>query len=64
MVEYHVDASEKLLLLGNVTNEFGGNLSVRMPPGHLLISFGLDESIFKQYLISIRLGSDLMEKEI
>jgi hypothetical protein len=52
MVEYHVDASEKLLLLGNVTNEFRGNLSVKMPLGHPLISFGRDESIFKQYLIS------------
>ncbi len=54
MVEYHVDASEKLLLLGNVTNKFGGNLSARMPPECPLISFGHDESIFKQYLISVK----------
>jgi hypothetical protein len=46
MVEFHVNASEKLLLLGNITGEFGDNLSVRLPAGYKpLITFGHDESI-------------------
>jgi hypothetical protein len=55
MVEFHVDASNKLLLLGNVAGDFGGNLSVRCPVGcKPLISFGHDESIYKQFLISLK----------
>jgi hypothetical protein len=33
MVEFHVDALDKLLLLGDIDGDFGGNLSVRLPPG-------------------------------
>jgi hypothetical protein len=52
MVEFHVDTSEKVLLLGNV-GEFGGNLSVRFPVGSKpLIAFGHDECIYKQFLMS------------
>ncbi len=55
MVELHVDASDQLLLLGNVNGDFGGNLSVRFPTGSKpLISFGHDESIYKQFLISLK----------
>jgi hypothetical protein len=53
MVEFHVDASDKLLLLGNGTGDFGGDLSVRFPTGcKPLVSFGHDESIYKQFLIT------------
>ncbi len=53
MVEFHVDASDKLLLLRNINGDFGGNLSVRFPTGcKPLISFGHDESIYKQFLIT------------
>jgi hypothetical protein len=53
MVEFHVDASDKLLLLGNGTGDFGGDLSVRFPTGcKPLLSFGHDESIYKQFLIT------------
>jgi hypothetical protein len=42
-------------LLGNVAGGFGGNLSVRHPVGcKPLISFGHDESIYKQFLISLK----------
>jgi hypothetical protein len=52
MVEFHVDASDKLLL-GNINGDFGGNLSVRFPTGcKPLISFGHDEFIYKQFLIT------------
>ena len=55
MVEFHVDASDKLLLLGNISGDFGGNLSVRFPTGcKPLIAFGHDESIFKQFLILLK----------
>ena len=55
MVEFHVDASDKLLLLGNIDGDFGGNLSVRFPPGcKPLVSFGHDESIYKQFLILLK----------
>jgi hypothetical protein len=56
MVEFHVDASDKLLLLlGHISGDFGGNLSVRFPTGcKQLIAFGHDESIFKQFLISLK----------
>ncbi len=55
MVEFHVDASDKLLLVGNISGDFGGNLSIRFPTGcKPLISFGHDESIFKQFLISLK----------
>jgi hypothetical protein len=33
MVEFHVDASDKLLLLGNVAGDYRGNLSLRCPVG-------------------------------
>jgi hypothetical protein len=53
MVEFHVDASDKLLFLGNVTGDFGGNLIVRFPTGcKPLVSFCHDESIYKQFLIT------------
>ena len=52
MVEFHVDTSEKVLLLGNV-GEFGGNLSVRFPVGSKpLIASGHDECIYKHFLMS------------
>jgi len=53
MVEFHVDVSDKLLLLGPINEDFGGNLSVRFPTGcKPLICFGHDESIYKQFLIT------------
>jgi hypothetical protein len=53
MVEFHVDASDKLLLFDNVTGDFGGNLRVRFPTGcKPLVSFGHDKSIYKQFLIT------------
>jgi hypothetical protein len=52
IIEFHIYASDKLLLLGNITGDFGGNLSVRFPTGcKLLVSFGHDESIYKKFLI-------------
>jgi hypothetical protein len=56
MVEFYVDASDKLLLLGDVAGDFGGNLiSVRCPVGcKPLISYWHDESIYKQFLISLK----------
>ncbi len=55
MLEFHVDASDKLLLLGNISGDFGGNLSVRFLTGcKPLIAFGHNESIFKQFLISLK----------
>jgi hypothetical protein len=45
MVEFHVDASDKLLLLVNISSDFGGNLSIRFPTGcKPLITFGHGES--------------------
>jgi hypothetical protein len=53
MVEFHVDTSEALLKLAKISNSFGGNLSVRFPPGMKpLIIFGQDECIFKQFLMT------------
>jgi hypothetical protein len=66
MVEFHVVASDKVLLLGDIDGDFGGNLSVQFPPGcKPLISFGHDESIYKQFLISLKtwIGPD-SEKNI
>jgi hypothetical protein len=52
MVEFHVDASDKLLLLGNINGYSGGNLSVGFLTGcKPLISFGHDESMYKQFLV-------------
>jgi hypothetical protein len=31
MVEFYIDVSDKLFLLGNISGAFGGNLSVRFP---------------------------------
>ena len=51
MVEFQVDASEKLLKY--VAGDLGGNLSVRFPQGEKpLICFGHDESIYKQFLLT------------
>ena len=52
-VEFHVDSAELFhqRMNNNSHFPFGGNLSVRMPPGtKLLIIFGQDECIFKQYI--------------
>ncbi len=52
MVEFCVDISEKVLLLGNV-GEFWGNLSVCFHVGSKpLIAFGHDECIYKQFIMS------------
>jgi hypothetical protein len=51
MVEFQVDASEKLLKY--VAGDLGGNLSVRLPQGEKpLICFGPDEFIYKQFLLT------------
>jgi len=54
MVEYHVDTiPEFQTRMENV--KFGGNLSVRIPPGvKPIIIIGQDEVIFKQYLFRMR----------
>ena len=47
-IEFHIDDNEKFKDM--ITNPFGGNLSVRIPTNQpLLIIFGQDECIFKQY---------------
>ena len=53
MVELHVDSHPTFHERMNATTQFGGNLSVRMPPNTLpLICFGQDECIFKQFLFT------------
>jgi len=52
MVEYHID-SHSLFQDRMAATEFGGNLSVRLKKGEWpLVSFGHDECIFKQYLLT------------
>ena len=49
-VEFHIDDHPSFQKRMNETTEFGGNLSVFMPPNpKALIGFGQDESILKQY---------------
>jgi len=53
MVEYHVDACKVFSEKKKHETEFGGNLSVRFPVNNkLLIVFGHDECIFKQYTLT------------
>ncbi len=53
MVELHVDSHPTFHAQMNATTQFGGNLSVRMPPDTKpLICFGQDECIFKQFLFT------------
>jgi hypothetical protein len=53
MVELHMDAHPSFHEKMNATTEFGGNLSVRMPPNNKpLICFGQDACNFKQYMFT------------
>ena len=63
MVEHHVDSCS--LFQDEMNNEtiFGGNLSVRKPQNSKpLIIWGHDECIFKQYLLTKKIGRLLMGK--
>jgi hypothetical protein len=52
MVEYHVNAYREFQEKMNKETKFGGNLSVRLKKEEkLLIMFGHDEAIFKEYLL-------------
>ena len=53
MVEYHVDSHEKFQERMNEETSYGGQLSVRKSKdSRPLITFGHDECIFKQYLVT------------
>ena len=55
MLEYHVDTSNKLI--ERVTTHLGGNLSIYFPIEQKpLIVFGHDECIYKQFLMSAKMG--------
>ena len=51
MCEFHIDDHDSLTSLANeMYPEFGGNTSVRVPPGAKpVIVFGQDESVFNQF---------------
>ena len=60
MVEYHVDTLDEFQIRMNET-KFGGNLSVRKNVNEkALIIIGHDECIFKQYLLTKKVGLNLM----
>ncbi len=52
MVEYHVDTSDSFQKRMGEESWLGGRRSVRYPDGKLLITWGHDEMIMKQYLLT------------
>lgn len=57
MIEFHVDDYNFLhdVAVEMGFGKFGGNLSVRMPPGvKPLMIFGQDETVFNQFLLKLR----------
>ena len=55
MVEFHVDDHECLQKFANEKyGKFGGNVSIRAPPGKPVIVFGQDESIYNQFTLGSR----------
>jgi hypothetical protein len=53
MVELHVDSHPSFHAKMNKTTQFGGQLSVRMPPNTKpVICFGQDECIFKPFIFT------------
>jgi hypothetical protein len=52
MVEYHVDTCEFFQEQMNVETTFRGKRSIRYEDGKMLIIWGRDEAIFKQYLLT------------
>ena len=52
MVEYHVDTCNLFQERMNKETQFGGQRSVRYPEGRMLIIWGHDEAIFKQYTLT------------
>jgi hypothetical protein len=52
MVEYHVETYELFQERMNAETTFGGKRSVRYKDGRMLIIWGHDEAIFKQYLLT------------
>jgi len=52
MVEYHVGTCELFQERMNEETPFGGKRSVRHKNGLMLIMWGHDEAIFKQYLLT------------
>ena len=57
MREYHVDTYNKLLsFVSDDTEEFGGNLSVRLNGRRPVLLVGQDESTFHQYTFSKNVG--------
>jgi hypothetical protein len=54
-VEFHINDHPSFQKRMNSSTEFGGNLSVFLPPGSRpLIGFGQDESILKQYAFTTK----------
>ena len=52
MREYHVDTCNLFQERMNAQTPFGGNRSVRYPEGRMLIIWGHDEAIVKQFTLT------------